>query len=170
MYTQEEIETFEGIVEKKKKMPKEYWTKERTLKVFKWLIEEKMGWSRQDMLRKFSVDKIKKAHLIAPFTAWLNSDLRTLITELYPDTYKSWEIGKFPNKQWTRELAIEAIRWTFEKRLRCISDDDFISNASVKVFYDFKLRELLEKRFDDSVYAAMNMAYPGRFKREQFKS
>lgn len=55
----------------------------------------------------------------------------------------------------TRYLIEEVLKW---------DDDEIKANICCKVFFDHRLRGMLISLFNDSVYAALNNAYPGKFR------
>lgn len=39
-----------------------------------------------------------------------------MINDLYPNRFKEWEFTKAPNKFWTKEKALQALKWTIEEK------------------------------------------------------
>jgi hypothetical protein len=168
MYTEEEVKTFESIITWNKIMPQDYWTKEQALKIFDWVINEKLKWGADTIARELGVNRIASLNLNIPFRLWFNGSPWLLINELYPDKFKPWELNVTPKKYWNMETGISAIKWLFEDVLKCKTDEDFIRYTTVETFWQHRLRGMLVRLFNGSPYAAINAAYPDRFKREQF--
>lgn len=39
-----------------------------------------------------------------------------MINDLYPSRFKEWEFLMTPNNFWTKEKALEALKWTIEEK------------------------------------------------------
>ncbi len=45
-----------------------------------------------------------------------NSSPFAMINDLYPSRFKEWEFLMTPNNFWTKEKALEALKWTIEEK------------------------------------------------------
>ena len=88
----------------------------------------------------------------------------------YPDKFHPWEF-KVTNRNCWKDTnrCVEAIRWLIETKLQ-LTDDESKEQLSIKFFNDNGLGGMLETRFNNSAIKAINTAYPGKFKEEDFKN
>ena len=148
--------------------PKSYWMKETAVEATIWLIEEKLKWSEEDVVKKLSTKTFKDNKLGGMLDSVLNSSPYAAIDNAYPGKYKPWQFEHAPNSYWTKEAAVEATIWLIEEKLKW-SDEDVVKKLSQKTFYDNGLRGMLTRVFANSPYAAINNAYPGKYKPWQFE-
>lgn len=140
---------------------------ENKLEAIKWLVEEKLKFNDDDIKRYFSAKLISENGLRGLLKNFKSSPY-LLLDFAYPGRFKPWELSQSPNNTWgSNEIKVEAIKWLIEERLK-FSDDDIRHKLSNKVFKENGLSGLLYQ-FGNSYYAAIDFAYPGRFKREEFK-
>lgn len=84
-----------------------------------------------------------------------------LLSTAIGDRFKRWEVINIPI--WTEELAIEATKWLIEKKLHW-SDEQVYFNLTAKTFKENSLGGMLLIMFNHSPLAALNLAYPGKYK------
>lgn len=84
-----------------------------------------------------------------------------LISTVTGDTYKEWEVLKIDT--WTETKAITAIKWLIEDVL-CWSDEQVVNQLTSTTFRSNHLGGLLKNYCNNSPIAAINLAYPGKFK------
>ncbi len=39
-----------------------------------------------------------------------------MLNDLYPGRFKEWELSVTPHNYWTKQRALEALRWTIEEK------------------------------------------------------
>ncbi|MEC3214631.1 hypothetical protein P9Z88_30280, partial [Bacillus cereus] len=93
----------------------------------------------------------------------------SMLNDLYPGKFKPWELNKVPNGYWTRENAIEALKWTIEEKLK-LSDEELIEVYSFEWVKKMGLRTPLVHFWSKNAYKMLNTLYPGRYKKEMLIS
>ena len=144
-----------------------YWTKERAVEATIWLIEEKLKWSEEELLKKLSTKTFYDNGLRGMLNAVFVNSPYAAIDNAYPGKYKPWQFANVPLSYWTKETAAEATKWFIEEKLKW-SEEDVVKKLSQKIFYDNGLRGMLARVFDGSPYAAINNAYPGKYVKSDF--
>lgn len=72
--------------------------------------------------------------------------------------------SRFPAGTWEcSDKAIRCIKYLIERILKW-TDDDIKKHLKKSVFGEYKLKGMLTTVYQDSPYAAINHAYPGKFK------
>ena len=145
------------------KVPNSYWTKETAAEATRWLIEEKLKWSEEELLKKLSTKTFTDNKLVGMFASVFNRSPYAAINNAYPGKYKPWQFANVPKSYWTKETAAEATRWLIEEKLKW-SEEELLKKLSTKTFYDNGLGEMLNAIFTKSPYAAINNAYPEKYK------
>ncbi len=148
-------------------VPNSYWTKETAAEATIWLIEEKLKWSEEELLKKLSTKTFYDNGLRGMLDSVLNSSPYAAIDNAYPGKYKPWQFANVPNSYWTKETAAEATIWLIEEKLKW-SEDTLLENLSARIFIENGLRGMLNSVFANSPYAVINNAYPGKYKPWQF--
>ena len=148
------------------KVPLSYWTKETAAEATKWFIEEKLKWTEEDVVRRLNTKTFYDNRLRGMLKIFDCSPYAA-INNAYPDKYKPWQFAKVPLSYWTKETAAEATKWLIEEKLKW-SEDTLLENLSARIFIENGLRGMLNAVFVNSPYAAINNAYPGKYKPWQF--
>lgn len=148
-------------------VPNSYWTKETAAEATMWLIEEKLKWSEEELLKKLSTKTFYDNGLRGMLNAVFVNSPYSAINSAYPDKYKPWQFPNVPLSYWNNETAAEATKWLIEEKLKW-SEEDVVKKLSQKIFYDNGLRGMLARVFDGSTYAAINNAYPGKYVKSDF--
>ncbi len=151
-----------------KSIPKGYWTIETAIDAIKWLIEEKLNWSHEDVKNKLTKEIFKKYKLYSMLNSIFDGSIYMVLNATYPDEYKRWEIKPIPKSYWTRETEIEAIKWLIEEKLNW-SHEDVRKQLSTETFKQYGLYSMLYNMFNGSIYMALNLAYPNEYKPWELK-
>ena len=151
-----------------KSTPRNFWTKENGIEATKWLIEEKLKLTDEELKEQLSVNLFKDNNLYSVLDACFNCSPYQAINETYPNKFKEWEFSKTPNGFWTKEKGIEATKWLIEEKLK-LTDEEIKEQLSINLFKDNNLDSMLKICFKGSPYQAINETYPNRFKPEDFK-
>ena len=146
--------------------PKSYWTKETAVEATIWLIEEKLKWSEEDVVKKLS-QKIFYDNGLRGMLRVFDGSPYAAINNAYPEKYKPWQFANVPKSYWTKETAAGATRWLIEEKLKW-SEDTLLENLSARIFRENGLRGMLNAVFVNSPYAAINNAYPGKYVKSDF--
>lgn len=96
--------------------PLNFWTKNKALQVLRWAIEEKERLTSKSLLEIYGQKWLKEQRLGAPLRVFWNGSPYAMINDLYPDRFKEWQFPMVPNKFWTKEKALEALKWTIEEK------------------------------------------------------
>ena len=150
-----------------KTVPFGFWTEEKGIEATKWLIEEKLKLTDEELKEQLSQKLFVDNKLSGMFTCCFNSSPYKAINTTYPNKFKEWEFKQTPNKFWTEEKGLEATKWLIEEKLK-LTDKDLKEQLSIKLFKDNGLFGMLSICFNGSPYQAINETYPNRFKEWEF--
>ena len=143
------------------------WTKEMGIEATRWLIEEKLKLSEEELKEKLSVKLFKSNELGGMFYNCFNDSPYQAINLVYPNKFKEWEFNSVPKNFWTKEKGAEATRWLIEEKLK-LSDEELKEKLSYELFKHNGLGSMLRNCFNASPYQAINTAYPNKFKEWEF--
>lgn len=146
-----------------KRVPNSYWTLERGIEATKWLIEEKLKWSDDDIKEKLTERTFFKYGLGGMIGTLHDSSTFKAFNLAYPNKFKPWELKQVPNFYWALEKGIEATKWLIEEKLKW-SDDDIRKKLSSRLFCNHRLGGMINLLYGNSAFEAINSAYPNRFK------
>ena len=145
-----------------------YWNDETAKDAIKWLIEDKLKLTEEELKETLSQDLFFKNGLSGLLMKKFNGSPVKAINHAYKNKYKPWEFKTVGHKYWNNETLIMAIKWLIEDKLK-LSDNELKEQLSVKLFKDNGLISLLNYT-NNSPYDAINLAYPNKFKKEEFKN
>ena len=148
--------------------PNNFWNKEKGLEATKWLMEEKLKLTDEQLKEQLSTKLFEDNGLIGMLSICFNSSPYQTISETYPNKFKEWEFKNVPINLWTKEKGIEATKWLIEEKLK-LTDEEIKEQLSQKLFRDNNLSGMLQQCFKGSPYQAINETYPNKFKPEDFK-
>ncbi|MGH0610131.1 DUF4046 domain-containing protein [Bacillus cereus] len=146
-----------------KKTRSNSWTRKKALKALKWVIEEKEHMDNQQIRIKISVLWLAQKGLRTPLERYWNDSPFNFINELYPGRFKEWEFQMTPKNYWTKERALEALKWTIEEKEK-LTKEQLIQVYNRKWIINQGLRTPLERYWNNSPYAMLNDTYPRKFK------
>ena len=152
-----------------KKVPLNFWTKEKSIEATKWLVEEKLKLSDEELKEKLSLKLFTSNGLVGMLYSCFNNSPYQAINTVYPNKFKEWEFKLVPRNFWTKEKSIEATKWLVEEKLK-LSDEELKENFSFKLFASNGLSGMLKACFHNSPYQAINTVYPNKFKEWEFNS
>ncbi|WP_242301830.1 DUF4046 domain-containing protein, partial [Bacillus cereus group sp. BfR-BA-01423] len=118
--------------------PLNFWTKEKALKALKWTIEEKEQLSRETLLKLYGKKWLEQNKLASPLNIFWKGSPYSMLSDLYPGRFKEWEFAMTPNHFWTKERALEALKWTIEEKER-LTENELLSVYSQKWLIKHKL-------------------------------
>lgn len=137
-----------------------YWREELIDKALKWLFEERLKWSREEICNYFNTNTIANNSLLGLLNKRFNGNPFELLNYYQPDQFKPWELRK-SNTIWNDELEKEATIWMFDN-LKW-STEQIKDCATIQLFIDSGLATLV-RNFDGNLYKILNNAYPNKFK------
>ena len=88
-----------------------------------------------------------------------NGSVWQAINAAYPGQFREWELKNVPGNFWNEETGIQATRWLIEEKLKW-NNNDIKEKISYKVFIDNELSGMIQQVYHDSVWQAINAAYP----------
>lgn len=146
-----------------KNTPMSYWNKEKAIEATRWLIEEKLKLTEEELKEQLSVKLFKDNKLLSILTLFFNGSPYNAISSVYPRKYKPWEFNNCPKSYWTTEHGIESIKWLLEDKLK-FNDEQIKNQFNVDLLKKYNLLGMLDSCFNNSPWKAINSTYPGRFK------
>lgn len=133
---------------------------ENRIKAVKWLIEDKLKWTREQVCENLSVQTFKDNQL----TTLMHRNyggVFVLLNSAYPGEYQTVEIKQIKNLWGDLDTCNKVIRWLIEEKLKW-NRDEVCRNFSNTLLKDNNLHGLLH-RFNDSPYNMLNSAYPDEY-------
>lgn len=151
-----------------RKVPMHFWTKETGIEAVRWLIEERYRFDDEEVLKYFNYELFRNNGLHNMLKYVFDYSPYKALNSAYPNKYKAWQFQQSPRHCWDSDAnCIEAIKWLIEDRLK-FSDYEIKTKLSTRLFKENGLGGMMA-RFNNSPFSAVNLAYPNRFKREDFK-
>ena len=148
--------------------PQSYWDIEKAIKATKWLIEEKLKLTDDELKEKLSVELFIENNLIGMLCICFDNSPFKAIDAAYPGRFKPWDFSCTPMSYWNEKSGIEATKWLIEEKLK-LTDDELKENLSAKLFISNGLIGMLDTCFNGSPFKAINAVYPNKYKKSDFK-
>ncbi|MBL3887882.1 DUF4046 domain-containing protein [Bacillus cereus] len=148
--------------------PLNFWNKEKALEILRWIIEQQEQLSDEDLLKIYNKKWIEKNKLAAPLMMYWNGSPYAMINDLYPNRFKEWELTMTPNKFWTKEKALEVLKWTIEEK-ESLSIEELLESYNIRWLNENNLASACQIFWNNSPYAMINDLYPNKFKEWEFK-
>lgn len=146
-------------------VPKNFWNEDTIKQAIKWLCNKEKIVTREDIINHFSSNLLKQNCLA---TLANRFSLQYLIDLCFPEfNIKIWELGKV--KEWTDDLAHEAIRW-FLKRENLNTREEICKRFSGYLLEKNGLTGMLCCKFDYSSIKVLEFEFPGQFKKEDLEA
>ncbi|ARJ25849.1 hypothetical protein B7492_32975 (plasmid) [Bacillus mycoides] len=136
-------------------------------RVTKYLIEVILNWNTEEIKKSWSGKVIKKYKLAGMVTIVYNASPYAMLNDLYPNRFKEWELKYTPSNFWTKETAIEALRWTIEEKEQ-LTAEQLLQIFNIQWLTRNRLMTPLNKHWNSS-YEMLNDLYPNRFKEWQLQ-
>lgn len=148
--------------------PLNTWDDETSIIATKWLIEEKLCWSEQEMKEKIDIDYFIDYGLQGMLHTTYNGSVKKAITSAYPHVKDEELLQLRILYDYTEEDGIKMIKELIEVKLKW-NKDDVKENLIYETFVDNDLENLINKLYDGSPYKAIDTAYPGEYKPWELK-
>jgi predicted transposase YbfD/YdcC len=149
-------------------VPRGFWKTETCIEAVKWLIEEKLKWDDEDIMKKLSAKSFRENGLGGMLSVVFKDSPFEAINLAYPGKFKPWELRQTQLGFWSISMGIEATKWLIEEKLKW-TDEDVINKLSYDLFRKNGLGGMLQHVFDHSPFEAISQAYPNKFKAWEFK-
>lgn len=152
-------------------VPLGYWEDiNHGIEATRWLIEEKLKLTDEELKEQLSAKLFADNDLGSMLKHCFDSSPYRAVNAAYPGKFKPWEFSYSIRGYWEDiSNGIEATRWLIEEKLK-LTDEELKEQLSIKLFEENGLSSVLRNCFDWSPYRAINAAYPGKFKKEDFKN
>lgn len=149
----------------------EFWkNRENRINAVKWLVEDQMNYSPDELYKaKINRTDFSKNGLSFLFNTYYNS-VSSALLEAYP-AKRLWELGKVPFSFWTNENSANAIRWVFNTKGWGLAELPYryqTKELNRKIFSEYGLATLFEKKFNCNIFSAISTAFPDMFYPWQF--
>jgi len=145
------------------RVPKGYWNVETGTKATRWLIEEKLKWSKKDVCQHLTYHTFRDNKMSSMLNTCFGESPYAALEAAYPGEYKPWELNNVPRSFWTETTCAEATKWLLEEKLKW-SREEICNNLSQGTFVTHKLTNMLQIGFNGSPYGALNTVYPNEYK------
>lgn len=123
----------------------------------KWLIEDKMSWNDEDVIKNLSYDVFKDNGLLGVIGKHFNYSPQEAYFTAYPNSkIKPWEFKSVGQNYWNDETIKEAIIWLVEDKLK-INPKDAMLTITDKILQENMLSGLLKHISNGE---ALKIAYP----------
>ncbi|MVX64830.1 hypothetical protein GKZ28_14115 [Clostridium chromiireducens] len=131
----------------------DYWTKEEGILAVKWLIEDKLKWSDDDIKKNYTRQIYKDNNLYGMIQRCFNSSPFEALNAAYPNKFKEWELPNVPRNFWNSEKnCITATKWLIEKKLKFdiktakekLSKHHFKNNNLSGLYATYPINKLIE--------------------------
>lgn len=150
----EQFKAYEFVNER---IPQGFWTiKENRVEAVRWLIEDKLKWSLEEVKEKFSRD-ILQAYGMLTILTYHHGNIFGIVNELYKGMVLPWEVSKSEVNIgfWNiRENRIMAIRWLAIDKLK-FSRNEIINDLTLAHFYNNQLGTLICNYYNKSINKAI---------------
>lgn len=145
------------------KVPKYFWNRETEVEAIRWLFEEKLKWTEQDIKKKLT-HHIFAENGLAGMKELGRSPFRAL-EAAYPGRFKETDLLSAPFGYWTRKRFLSALRELLDNELKW-SHEDIAKNISDSLLHEYGLYSMI--KFYPSGMEAVMDAYPGEFREWEF--
>ncbi|MES5896791.1 hypothetical protein [Bacillus cereus group sp. RP43] len=152
-----------------KSTPMNFWTEEKGLEALEWTIEEKETLTSEQIIRTYGYQWLLKNKLETPCSLFFNGSPYLMLNTLYPNRFKEWEFKSTPNKFWTIEKSLDALKWTIEVKEK-LTDNQILEVYNLTWIRKNNLSSPCQIYWSNHPYAMLNNLYPNRFKEWQLKN
>lgn len=139
--------------------PKNYWNLDTGKEAVKWLLEEKLKWTDNTILKNYSYQLFKDYKLVAMLNLVFDCSPFKAISETYPGRFKEEDFNNAPMNYWNKEKAIESIK----AFLDTLSDEELKTVVTVKFLKENGLSYPLERFFYNRTTLLLSTLYPKKF-------
>lgn len=140
-------------------VPQSYWTSERAIQATKWLVEEKLKYSKEDIKKYLTLNIFTKNGLGGMVQTIYNCSSFKAINLAYPGKFKPWELVYVPSGYWNMTVGIESIKWLIEDILK-LSPQEAVLKVNMTVISKYGLGIVIYRFFEGSYIKAIKTAFP----------
>lgn len=146
------------------RIPQSYWcNQDNRVDAIKWLMEEKLKWSLDDVKEKFNRTVLTEYGL-ATLSRYYSSSYDS-INEIYPNKIYPWELkhsSVSPNYWRIKENRRIAVRWLIKDKLN-FSHDEVVNILSLEHFCENRLTTLICDYYNKSITSAITETFSEEF-------
>ena len=147
--------------------PEHYWdstdAKDKASSCIKYLVEEYLGWTLQDILDNFNYYTFRQYKLKNMVIKCFNDSFHAALEYTYPEVFKPWHFKSTPHDYWTREKFLEAVKWELEENSK-LKRREIKKILCTRFFEERGLVTGFIRYFNGSPLAALNALYFDSFK------
>lgn len=156
---------------KRKSFPPGTWSEdldgELKRRVTRYLIEDVLKWSDEDIKEKWNQFIIRKFSLASVMQVYRSSPYE-MLNAAFPNRFEPWEIKHTPKRFWTYEKSLDILKKIIEEKER-LTEYQLLEKYDLNWLMKNNLGGVCSEYFDDSPYEMLNAAYPNRFKGWELK-
>jgi len=143
--------------------PNKFWTEETGIQATRWLVEEKLKWTENDIKEKLMKQVFCDNELGGMLRILYGNSVWRAVNQSYPSKFKEWELQTTHNNFWNETTGIKATKWLIEEKLKW-TETDIKEKITYKIFCNNGLGGMLFGVYHGSPWQAINAAYPNQFK------
>ncbi|APC82262.1 hypothetical protein [Clostridium botulinum] len=162
-----DVEIYKLVLNKKiYRFPKNFWNFNTAKNITKYLIEDVLKWSDEDVKIKLKQQTFCDHKLRGMLDTLFNNSPYKALNNAYPSKYKPWELNITLGGYWNEKTAYEFIKWYIEKNKWSKEDikDNFSKTMLINAGYD-RAMECIE----EDTFGIIDKLYPGEFKPWELK-
>jgi hypothetical protein len=146
------------------RIPQSYWCdRENRVQAIRWLFEEKLQWSLDEIKEYFNRSLLKNYGL-ATLMSYYHSSF-DVINEIHPNEIHPWELkmsAVSPSYWDEKKNRILAIKWLIKERLK-FTHEEVVNFLTLENFYDNRLSTLICNCYNKSITNAVTEAFEDEF-------
>lgn len=161
----------EVLIKKRRKFPAYFWMQNsynKLLICLKWLIEEHLKLTDEDIKKQYSMIFFKKHKLTGAFPYLKGVHLFDILNKLYPNKYKEWELVSVPRNFWDKENATKAMEWLVKEKLNANNPED-IKKITVNTLKKYKIKSILMDKCGGSYKNTLSNIYKDSYHEWEYK-
>lgn len=149
------------------KFPYGFWNEKDGIRVnavicVKYLFDEILKWSDEDIKNNFKINILREYRLYG-LLEYYNNSAFSLLNDIYPNKFYPWEMKCVPMGYWEdRDNRIKAITWLYIKLN--VDSKNMKNKFTVKNFQKYGLGALLESKYRNSPFLALDELFPNKYK------
>jgi hypothetical protein len=135
----------------------------------KWLLEEKLKWSEDDIKEKFNGKVLSKNGFSGLLKWGWNGETYRMLEICYPNKFKVWELKSMAFKEYnfSQDEAILIIK-NFIEEMGWDTDEKIKKNWRARNLSKLKMYSFIKCQCKTSLFDTIDKVYPRRFKKSDF--
>ncbi|MEJ9269328.1 DUF4046 domain-containing protein, partial [Bacillus thuringiensis] len=111
---------------KRNRFPRNTWNldenNEMAKRVTRYLVTNILNWNEEEIKQNWNNSLIAKYRLRGLLKHKYENSPYAMINDLYPNQFKEWEFRMTPLNFWTKEKALQLLKWTIEEEEKLSSN------------------------------------------------